>query len=210
MQHEVRIREMRRADIPRVAEILGRAFATNPIHLAVYREKPMIERRLQVTFEAMFRYGPGRCFVSELDGQILGGMRIVKWPDCQRMGLSVVPAIMKASGGPGPLIREMKHIRVWNRHDPRRPHWHLGPIGVAPEVQHKGIGSHLMEFLCDLTDKDGTEAYLETERSENVPFYQRFGFEVVEDEVVIGIKNWFMLRPAKPYNLTPPCRPEKQ
>jgi ribosomal protein S18 acetylase RimI-like enzyme len=198
MHPEVRIREMRRADIPQVAQMLGRAFATNPIHLAVYRDKPMIEQRLQVTFEAMFRYGPGRCFVSELDGQVSGGMRIVEWPDCQRMALRVLPAVLRAAGAPGPLSREKKHIRAWNRHDPGRPHWHLGPIGVAPEVQHKGIGSHLMESFCDLIDEDRTEAYLETERPENAPFYQRFGFNVMEDEVVIGVKNWFMLRPAKP------------
>jgi len=198
LHHEVKIRQMRRADIPRVAEILGRAFATNPIHLAVYRDKPMIERRLKITFEAMFRHAPGRCFVSELDGQIVGGMRIVKWPDCQRTGLKVVPAVLRAAGGPRPLIRDMKRIRAWKRHDPGRLHWHLGPIGVAPELQHRGIGSHLMQFLCDLTYQDGMETYLETERPENVPFYERFGFKVVEDEVVVGVKNWFMLRPGKP------------
>jgi ribosomal protein S18 acetylase RimI-like enzyme len=194
---EVNIREMQKVDIPKVAEILGRAFATNPIHLAVYQDKPMIAHRLQITFEATLKYGAGKCFVSELDGQIVGAMRIIKWPDCQGMNLKVMPSVFRAAGGLGPLMREMKHIGTWKKYHPKQLHWHLDPIGVAPEFQHKGIGSHLMKLYCDLVDKDGLEAYLETDRPENVPFYELFGFKVVEDEIVVGVKNWFMLRPAK-------------
>lgn len=197
MRTKVNIREMKKADVPQVAEVLGRAFATNPVHLAVYRSKPMIARRLEITFEAILKYGPGKCFVSELDGQIVGAMRIVRWPDCQGTSRKEMLSVLRASGGLGPLIRGMKHISAWKKHDPGQPHWHLGPIGVAPEIQHKGIGSNLMKFYCDLVDKDGIEAYLETDRPENVPFYERFGFKVVEDEIVVGVRNWFMLRPAK-------------
>ena len=197
MEDEVRIREMQKTDIPKLAEVLGRAFATNPVQLAVYGDKPRIAHRVQITFEATLKYGPGKCFVSELDGQIAGGMRIIRWPDCQRMSLKVMPSVLRTVGGLGPLVRGMKHIGAWNKHDPKRLHWHLGPIGVAPEVQHKGIGSHLMRFYCDLLDEDAIDGYLETDRPENVPFYERFGFRVVEEDIVVGIRNWFMLRPAK-------------
>ncbi len=37
-------------------------------------------------------------------------------------------------------------------------------------------------------------AYLETDRPENVSFYERFGFEVTGEQRVIGVANWFMLR----------------
>ena len=40
----------------------------------------------------------------------------------------------------------------------------------------------------------GDVAYLETDKPENVSFYQRFGFEVTEEAQVLGIPNWFMLR----------------
>jgi hypothetical protein len=39
--------------------------------------------------------------------------------------------------------------------------------------------------------------YLETDKPENVTFYKRFGFEVVDEHPVLGIKNWFMLRDAR-------------
>jgi ribosomal protein S18 acetylase RimI-like enzyme len=197
MENKVNIRKLQKADIPQVAEVLGRAYETNPVFLAIYRDKPMIARRLQITFEAMFKYGPGKYFVAELDSRIVGGMRIAKSPDCQAISLKVMPSILRAVGGLGPLMREMKTLGAWKKHDPKQPHWHLGVIGVAPEFQHKGIGSHSMTFYCDLIDKDGIEAYHETDRPENVPFYERFGFKVVGEEIVNGAKNWYMLRPAK-------------
>jgi hypothetical protein len=40
----------------------------------------------------------------------------------------------------------------------------------------------------------GEHAYLETAEPENVRFYDRFGFEVVGAEEVIGVPNWYMLR----------------
>ena len=82
-------------------------------------------------------------------------------------------------------------------HDPPKPHWHLKGLGVAPDFQGTGIGSQMVKFYCDIVDKDMIEAYHETDKSENLPFYERFGFKVVGEEIVNGSKNWYMLRPAK-------------
>ena len=32
------------------------------------------------------------------------------------------------------------------------------------------------------------------DKRENVAFYERFGFEVVGEDEVLGVRNWFMLR----------------
>ena len=37
--------------------------------------------------------------------------------------------------------------------------------------------------------------YLETDKSENVRFYQKFGFTVVAQAEILGVANWFMSRP---------------
>ncbi len=37
-------------------------------------------------------------------------------------------------------------------------------------------------------------AYLETDKPENVTFYQKFGFETVGEAEVLGTRNWFMRR----------------
>ena len=45
-------------------------------------------------------------------------------------------------------------------------------------------------------DAGGEDAYLETDKPENVALYGRFGFEVVEEAEVLGVPNWFMWREA--------------
>jgi hypothetical protein len=41
-------------------------------------------------------------------------------------------------------------------------------------------------------DDCGMLLYLETDKSENVPFYQKFGFTVVAEADVLGVPNWFI------------------
>ena len=51
-----------------------------------------------------------------------------------------------------------------------------------------------MSVFCACMDEFNAVAYLETDKSENVRFYQKFDFTVVAQADVLGIPNWFMLR----------------
>ena len=51
-----------------------------------------------------------------------------------------------------------------------------------------------MQVFCARMDAAREDAYLETDKQINVRFYQRFGFEVVGEEDVLGVPNWFMRR----------------
>ncbi len=82
----------------------------------------------------------------------------------------------------------------WSKHHPEEPHWHLGPIAIVPEMQGQGIGSQLLEHFCKQVDQAGQAAYLETDRPENVPLYERFGFSVTGETILLGVRNWFMWR----------------
>jgi ribosomal protein S18 acetylase RimI-like enzyme len=90
----------------------------------------------------------------------------------------------------------MKWLGTWSKHDLDERHWHLGPIAVDAPLQGRGIGSNLMRAFCARMDASGEVAYLETDKEINVRFYERFGFEVVGEQEVIGVPNWFMLRRA--------------
>ena len=57
-----------------------------------------------------------------------------------------------------------------------------------------GIGSQLMEEFARAHGPARDVAYLETDKPENVIFYERFGFEVIDEAVVLGTPNWFMRR----------------
>lgn len=61
---------------------------------------------------------------------------------------------------------------------PEEPHWYLSILGSDPERQRSGVGTSLLRPVLARCDEDGTVAYLESSRIENVPYYERFGFEV--------------------------------
>jgi predicted N-acetyltransferase YhbS len=92
------------------------------------------------------------------------------------------------------MFRDFQLQSTWANHDPRQPHWHLGPIGVLPQLQWQGIGSRLLLKCCEIIDQRKEAAYLETDRPENVPLYGRFGFVVTDEEQILGVTNWFMWR----------------
>jgi ribosomal protein S18 acetylase RimI-like enzyme len=62
---------------------------------------------------------------------------------------------------------------------PHEPHWYLPLIGVDPVQQRKGYGSVLLEHTLKVCDEDQMPAYLESSNPENIPLYQRHGFEVL-------------------------------
>ena len=68
---------------------------------------------------------------------------------------------------------------------PREAHWYLPQIGVDPNAQRKGLGAALMRHALARCDQERALAYLEASKPQNVPFYLRHGFEVI-DEIQIG------------------------
>jgi hypothetical protein len=51
--------------------------------------------------------------------------------------------------------------------------------------------------FCQRMDQEQMPLYLETDKFENVAFYQKVGFTVIEEAAVLGIPNWFMSRPPE-------------
>ena len=96
--------------------------------------------------------------------------------------------------GPRALTRSLRWVGTWEKRDPDERHWHLGPVAVDAHLQGMGIGSKLLLVFCAQMDAAGEDAYLEPDKPENVRFYERFGFEVVGEEEVIGVPNWYMAR----------------
>jgi GNAT superfamily N-acetyltransferase len=67
-------------------------------------------------------------------------------------------------------------------------------VGVERHLQGRGIGTALLRVFCQRMDALGAMAYLETDKRENVAFYERFGFQTQGQEPVLEVPNWFMAR----------------
>lgn len=137
---------------------------------------------------------------------ILGFIHWVHASECQFSGiekLRLTPAMIRGFGFRSAL-RVSAWLSVWSKHDPKEPHSHLGPVGVEPAAQGQGIGQCLMELYCKELDGTGQAGYLETDRPENLSFYRRFGFEIIDEVSVLGVINYLMWREARP-NFTAGC-----
>lgn len=177
-----------------VLNLLARAYATNPINRAAL-ENSSVERN-----RAFFRIGlqtmNGSRYVAKVGGKIVGMAHWVDSEKCQPPALDklkLAPAMIRDLGWKSSL-RIMKWLSVWSAHDPKTVHSHLGPIGVDPNVQGKGVGSALLRTHCQDLDRRNLTGYLETDRPENVPIYEKFGYRVINQTQVLGIVNYFMER----------------
>jgi GNAT superfamily N-acetyltransferase len=179
--------------------VAARAMCTSPMAYAVLGDDP--KRRYRHTrrfFARLYMLAPHqRPLVARLDGRIVASTNDLVEGACRARPIDIVrslPAL--ALTGPRGAFRTATWINDWEHRDPDRPHAHFGPFGVEPELQGKGIGSVVLREYTRRLDEAGEHSYLETEKPQNVALYQRFGFEVIEEDEVVGVPNWFMWREA--------------
>jgi GNAT superfamily N-acetyltransferase len=188
------------AEIEEVLDVVSRGMRDNPQHVAAFGEDPETRRRrFRALMAAAFSASDfSHALVARReDGVIVGVCGMLPPGDCRpdlRQGLRLLPALL--SIGPRAAGRLVRWMGAWQRHDPKERHWHLGPLAVDAHLQGEGVGSRMMRVFCARMDAAGEDAYLETDKPINVRFYERFGFEVVGEEDVLGVPNWFMLRRA--------------
>jgi ribosomal protein S18 acetylase RimI-like enzyme len=184
-----------------VCEVVGHAFADNPNSLAIAGGDPTRAERVMRGGARVAKFGRtcSHGLVAERGDEIVGVLNGARWPRCQ---LDVwekaksAPAMVRLMGTA--LPRAMKLTGVWTKHDPKEPHWHIGPIGVDPAFQGQGVGRALLASFLETVDEDGSMAYLETDVDRNVSLYEKFGFQVVGQADILGVNNRFMRREPKP------------
>jgi GNAT superfamily N-acetyltransferase len=93
----------------------------------------------------------------------------------------------------------MRFLRVMHKVEkahPEEPHWYLACLGTDPPKQRTGVGTTLVGPVLERCDKEGLPAYLETQKPENVPYYERFGFRVTGELDITegGPHVWLMWR----------------
>jgi len=193
----IKIETLQPSEIAEASLLLSRAYNAAPL-FGVALGGPSEKQRstLETGFKAMLK--KGILFSAKEDGKIFGVMRILEWPQCQKEyksleGLNLLLALLVLRGK---ALRLRKWFSIWAKHDPNKPHRHLSAIGVLPERQGQGIGSSLLSHFCEYVDEHKQPAYLETDVPRNVHLYKRYGFNVVEEEPVLSVLNWFMWRPA--------------
>lgn len=177
--------------------VLAKAFVDNPLHLAAFGQGRMDQNRrfFRIGLRQMYL---GQALVALVDDAVAGYIHFRQSPDCLPMPEEVPQAAATLLTPLGAAIPQVvRWYSRWCRLDPDEPHVHLGPIGVAPALQRRGAGSALMQCYVEDLARQNAAGYLETDRPENVEFYQKFGFTVRYEETLIGTPVWYMWRPSE-------------
>jgi len=180
-----------------IAEVVGRAFVTEPMGAWP------LGGRADDLEERCIRF-------HELFLEPMMGRGII-WESTDGHG-----ALVLVPPGQQDALNDALHIDDSRRHDvfddggrryelfwgwvasriPSEPLWHLDSVAVAPGWQGRGIGSALIEFGLANARESGTAMVLEIGSPRNVVLYERLGFHVVEeaDSPEGGPHVWFMRR----------------
>jgi ribosomal protein S18 acetylase RimI-like enzyme len=179
---DIDVRPSQKADVKVLSRTLGRAFYDDPIMRWLLPDDAQRAKSLPRMFATMTRHhflAGGGSEVAQ-DGSI-GAAALWdppgRWKHSGREELRMMPGFIWALGRRVQLGRQLG-VLMKETH-PEEPHWYLAVIGSDPTVRGAGFGQALMRSRLDRCDAEHAPAYLESSNPDNVPYYQRFGFEVI-------------------------------
>ncbi len=186
--NDVEVRPALRRDIGALSRTLGRAFYDDPVMTWMLPDDVARRRKLHKLFASLTRHhhlARGGVEIAP-DGDGIGGAALWdppgQWRTSRLSELRAIPGLFLAFGSSlqkGLVVEEMmKEVH------PEEPHWYLAIIGSEPNVRGKGFGQALMRSRLDRCDAEHAPAYLESSNPDNVPYYQRFGFEATGEITV--------------------------
>ncbi len=177
-----------------VIDILTKSFDTNQsVNYIVKQDQKRVQRvtaLMDYSFEVCFAFGD--VFLSD-DKKACA---LITYPDKKKTTLKSilldVKLILSAVG-----LKNIKKIlareALINKIQPKELKYYLWFIGVDPEYQNKGIGSLLLNEIIEDSEDKKRPIYLETSTLKNLPWYQKFGFQIYH-ELDLSYKLFFLKR----------------
>jgi len=197
---DIQVTELAPADVPAAGALLGRAYRDNPLTIALFGNDADLRERINGVAFAMRVKAMKPPALAVKDGGRLVGVCGFDPPGGTPIPSEDRRAMMVAWSEVGPDVGPtlMRMLQEWGRRAPREPHWNLGPVGVAADMQGKGMAKAMLQRFCEMMDAEKAIAFLETDLAVNARLYEKFGFVTTESAVVEGIETWFMVREPRP------------
>jgi GNAT superfamily N-acetyltransferase len=179
--------------VPELAELLGRAFADDPIITWPFPAASDVARATRL-FEI-------------LDDEFARSDFLWEAPPARGVAMWVPPDGFEryldaelATRDPVTALTDDGGVRYqafwdWIESNlPDEPQWFLDHVAVAESERGRGIGSALIRFGLERAADDDVTVTLETARAWNVPIYEHLGFETYleADAPDGGPHLWFM------------------
>lgn len=203
LSHEHRLLTL--ADVEEAAQVISQAFVDDPLISFIL---PFRATRIKTLLKFFRVYGE----ISIKNkrgygvGEPLQGVAYWKFPDQEDMSISI-----KSLGKFLPLLFTMYPIGYFraraalNQLDALHkkyadePHFYLDNLGVLASARGRGLSSKLIRPFLEIADSQKVIAYTDTVTPANVPLYEHFGFECVEQSHIpsMGITVFALRRPLQ-------------
>ncbi len=176
----------------------------NSLHIAAYGADPVErEKRLRQLFAMRLKnptFLAGSVLARDADDKVVGFYGALPLGTCKPSiteRISMVLDLIRL--GLGNAMRTASWFGAWCKHDFASPQWHFGPFAVDAHLQGQGIGSRMVQHFLTEIDASSGRVYLEADKPENLAFYEKAGFGVIDEITVLGVPNWRMVRePVSP------------
>jgi GNAT superfamily N-acetyltransferase len=197
------VRPGSRSDVQGMSRTLARAFYDDPVWTWFMPDDGTRATQLERMFATLtrkvyLRYG--NCYTTDgYDGAVL-------WvrPGHGKLSIGdfvrILPGWMRAIGW-RELLRARRGIDSFEKVHPAEPHYYLAFVGVAPQVQGRGLGTALLWSILEQCDREQKPAYLEATSIRSRTCYERLGFLTRTEEKLPadGPPFWTMWRPPASY-----------
>ncbi len=194
------------AQLEEAVQISVRAFDDDPFFQYLFPSESQRHRSVAMLHRTVLRHVAtvGVTRTASIDGKIAGLALWVppgKWPYSPMLQIrQLFGSIAAFAPNLGSLNRGRPIMHAVVEAHPKRPQWYLQLLMVDPPFQRHGIGGMLQTPTLEVCDREGIFAWVETQKEENLAYYQRFGFEIVAEHrpVAAAPAMWSMGREATP------------
>ncbi len=194
---DLTIRGLGPSDVEPAADVLGEAFATDPVFVAILGRPD--GGRVRESFRSELRGVPDWAVDVAMLSDVVVGVGLWHPPAHFLLKSLAATATGVVALGPAGALRAMRHEAAVRRARPRGGSWHLSAIGVSPVARGRGVGGRLLEHRLTRLDVDGATATLEATTADSRRLYERHGFHAVGRVVGLpGTGSTMMLRRPAP------------
>lgn len=182
-----------------IVDILTKSFETNQsVNYIVKQDEKRLKRikaLMDYSFEVCCLFG--NVFLSDNNN----ACALILYPDKKKTTIKSILLdinLILSCVGIGNIKKTLARESMIKKIQPKEPMYYLWFIGVDPEYQNVGIGSVFLDELIEDSRVKERPIYLETSTLKNLPWYQKFDFNVYH-EADLNYKLFFLRRElAKP------------
>lgn len=165
-----------------VVEILTEAFDTNiTVNYIVKQDKKRVQRikaLMNYAFDMCQQYG--HIYLSKDEN----ACALVVYPHKRKFSFQTLYHEIKLCWtvfGLGSVIKILQHESIVRKNYPVKELCHLLFLGVKKDEARQGLGTQILRQVIESHKAISLPVYIETSMKENVPFYERNGFEVYKE-----------------------------